>query len=311
MRVTVTGGLGFIGSFVAEELVRRGHDVLVIDRCIGNVVEDVDGAKVVRRDVREIEPEALFPQDLIVHCAAPVGAVALLTNAESVTHEIVDVTHHVARIALHQGTPIINISTSEVYGFSGEYHESDDLRVPDKHSARLEYAVGKIASEHLLHGFKELAFTNIRPFNVTGPRQTSAKGFVLPTFCEQALAGEPLTVFGDGTQERAFTSVYDLAMTIADIAERESHTGETFNVGNPHNQTSINGLARRVLEITGSDSPIHHTDGKAVHGEGYEEAEGIVKVPNISALRDAGFAPPMRALDDLIHLTLQDQKVAA
>ena len=308
MRVTVTGGLGFIGSFVAEELVRRDHTVTVIDRCIGNVVDEIDGATVHCHDVRRGH---LHSPDVVVHCASPVGAVALLSNHESITHEIVDVTNHVARECAATGVRLVNISSSEVYGFSGEYVETDDLRVPDKHSARLEYAVGKIAGEHLLHGFEDLHFTNIRPFNVTGPRQTSAKGFVLPTFAEQAAAGDPLTVFGDGTQRRAFTSVYDIAHVICDIVEADDFTGETYNVGCPMNETSVIDLAQRVIEITGSGSEIVLTDGKAVHGRNYEEAEGTVKIPNVGKLTRSGVQAPNQSLDELIELTIADQKVAA
>ena len=308
MRVTVTGGLGFIGSFVSEELIRRGHMVTIIDRCEGNVVDELDGAMIHRQDVRRGH---LHSPDVVVHCAAPVGAVALLTNQESITHEIVDVTNHVAKECAWTNTPLINVSSSEVYGFSGEYAETDDLRVPDKHSARLEYAVGKIAGEHLLHGFKDLRFTTVRPFNVTGPRQTSAKGFVLPTFAEQAQSGDPLTVFGDGTQRRAFTSVYDLAHVIADIVEDDDFARETYNVGCPENETSILELANRVVEATGSSSEIVLTDGKAIHGEAYEEAEGIVKVPNVGKLARAGIQPPNQTLDELIQLTIEDQKVVA
>lgn len=306
MRVTVSGGLGFIGSFVSEELIRRGHHVTIIDRERGNVVDDIEGASVVRCDVRDTH---LYAPDAVVHCAAPVGAVALLYNQDSVTHEIVDVTKHVAHLCARESAPLVNISTSEVYGFSGEYVETDDLRVPDKHSARLEYAVGKIAGEHLLHGCPGLDFTNIRPFNVTGPRQTSAKGFVLPTFVEQALQNIPLTVFGDGSQRRAFTSVFDLARFICCSLDQPFNR-QTINVGNPDNDTTIIDLAQRVIDATSSHSTINFTSGKIVHGEAYEEAEGKVKVPIITQARHRGFFP-QDSLDDLIAATIAHVPVAA
>jgi UDP-glucose 4-epimerase len=307
MRITVTGGLGFLGSFICEQLLERGHTVTAIDDMSANVVDSIDGVHATHVDCRH---HSYYDAEAVVHCASPVGAVALLDRPYSITHEITDTTHSVARACNTLGIPMLNISTSEVYGFSGEYRESDTLQVPHKFSARLEYAVGKMAGEHTLHGFKDLRFTTIRPFNVTGPRQTSLKGFVLPTFVEQALEGKDLTVFGSGQQERSFTSVNDVARFICDLIHRDNFDRQTVNVGNPNNRTSVIELAHRVCEITGSDSEILFTDGKAIHGEGYEEAEGFVKVPSINVARSQGFVPT-DTLDDLIELTIADQKVAA
>lgn len=303
MRVIVTGGLGFIGSFTCEHLRDLGHEVTAIDDLSANVVEQIDGVRSVIGDLREVD---YSNADAVVHCASPVGAVALLHSFRSIPHEIADTTHHVALRCASLGIPMVNISTSEVYGFSGEYHESDSLTVPNKHSARIAYAVGKIAGEHVLHGFEDLAFTTIRPFNVTGPRQTSAKGFVLPTFIEQAQAGEPLTVFEDGKQERSFTSVYDVTRFIGRLLTERRFKRETFNVGNPENRTSVLALARSVIERTGSTSDITFTSGKAVHGAAYEEAEGIVKVPSITRAAAAGFNP-QDSLDHLIDLAAADR----
>lgn len=305
MRIYVTGGLGFIGSFTCEHLRDLGFDVVAVDDLSSNVVACVDGVTTVVEDLRRV---GFSRADAVVHCASPVGAVALLHARASITHEIVDTTHHVATRCASLGIPLVNIATSEVYGFSGEYHESDSLTVPDKHSARIEYAVGKIAGEHLLYGFKDLRFISLRPFNVTGPRQTAAKGFVLPTFVEQAQAGDPLTVFEDGKQERAFTSVYDVARFIARTITERNFDRRAYNVGNPDNRTTVLGLAKRVLEQTGSASEITFTTGKAVHGEGYEEAEGIVKVPNIARARSAGWSP-RDSLDSLIRKTIEDSNV--
>lgn len=301
MKVFVTGGLGFIGSFTCEHLRDLGFEVVAIDDLSANVVSEIDGVTVTINDLREVDYSSA---DCVVHCASPVGAVALLSQ-DSIVHEIADTTHHVASRCASLGIPMVNIATSEVYGFSGEYRESDSLTVPDKHSARIGYAVGKIAGEHILHGFKDLSFTNIRPFNVTGPRQTSAKGFVLPTFVEQALAGDPLTVFEDGKQERAFTSVYDIARFIGRVVTERTFDRRTFNVGNPENRTSIVGLAATVIAKTDSTSEITFTTGKAVHGDAYEEAEGIVKVPNIARARSIGWTPH-DSLYSLIQKTIKE-----
>lgn len=305
MKVFVTGGLGFIGSFTCEHLRDLGHEVVAIDDLSSNVVTGIDGVTTVVEDLRRV---GFSRADAVVHCASPVGAVALLHARASITQEIVDTTHYVAAHCASLGIPLVNISTSEVYGFSGEYHETDSLTVPDKHSARIEYAVGKTAGEHLLYGFKDLRFISLRPFNVTGPRQTSAKGFVLPTFVEQAQAGDPLTVFEDGKQERAFTSVYDVARFIGRAITHRTFDRRAYNVGNPGNRTTINALAQRVLDLTGSDSTVIHTTGKAVHGEAYEEAEGRVKVPSIARANSVGWSPH-DTLDQLIAKTIEDSNV--
>jgi nucleoside-diphosphate-sugar epimerase len=305
MRVVVTGGLGFIGSHVAERYRDDGHHVVIIDNGSGAVVHDIPGTTVIRDDVRNIDLGHLRG-DLIVHCASPVGAVGLLSLAGRIVTDIVGVTAHVTEAAARTDCPLVNISSSEVYGFSGTYSEADSCIVPAKHSARLEYAVGKLAAEHAVIGTPGLRSITIRPFNVAGPRQTRAKGFVLPTFVEQARAGRPLTVFGDGHQERSFTAVYDVVDFIANLRHGD-FDGRVVNVGNPHNRTTVRDLADDVIGLVGADSEVIFTTGKAVHGDAYEEAEGIVKVPDTTRANLMGWQPRVD-LDRLIMLTASDME---
>lgn len=313
MHVLITGGLGFIGSFLAEQYLQDGHEVTILDDLSANVVPTVPGATVRVGDCGNLAMLYATGKhaDLVVHAASPVGAVALLDHAGGIASEIMHTTSTVVRYCRDRGLPVVNISTSEVYGFSGTYTETDACIVPAKRNARLEYGVGKLAAEFTVANTRDLQSVTVRPFNVAGPRQTSAKGFVLPTFCEQALARRPLTVFGDGSQERCFTAVHDLARFIANL--RVDHfDGRVVNVGTPTNRTTVAGLADLVLSRTGGGL-INYTDGKAIHGEDYEEAEGHTKCPNATLAESMGWKPTV-TLPDLVDLTLseiQEARVAA
>jgi nucleoside-diphosphate-sugar epimerase len=316
MIVAVTGGLGFIGSALVEAFVAREHSVLVVDSGRASVVEDPRelGATEVLISDAATWASALergeWPAvpDLIVHAAAPVGSAGVIEYRGTIVWEIARLTWALARAALVQEIPLLNISSSEVYGRSGVYRESDPLQVPMRPSARLEYAIGKIAGEAIVMNLAaagRLRALSIRPFNVAGPRQDRSKGFVLPTFAEQALAGEPLTVFGNGEQQRAFTAVSDLAELITGgYLEEAPWAGEIFNAAAPENRTSILGLARKVIALAGSSSEVAFTSGREVFGPLYEEAEGFHKLPVCAEAQALGWRPAL-SLDDLIGQTLR------
>jgi nucleoside-diphosphate-sugar epimerase len=140
----------------------------------------------------------------------------------------------------------------------------------------------------------------IRPFNIVGPRQSSAGGFVMPTFVQQALAGEPITVFASGGQVRSFTSSTDLGRFLTDFWDDAVEGDQVvYNVGNPANRTTVQGLAERVKELVGSSSPIVRADGREVHGPLYMEAESYEKVPVLGAAPELGWEPRV-GLDELI-----------
>jgi nucleoside-diphosphate-sugar epimerase len=198
--------------------------------------------------------------------------------------------------------PLCMFSSAEVYGRSGLLGEDDDIRVPVPYNTRIEYAIAKTLIECMMvnslnRGLRAIA---IRPFNVVGPRQSRAGGFVMPTFVQQALVGEPITVFATGKQVRAFTSATDLSRFLTDFWDQalESQTN-VFNVGNPDNRTTVEDLAQRIKELLGSDSEIVHIDGKKVYGPMYMEAESFEKVPVLSGASDLGWEPEV-GLDELI-----------
>lgn len=314
MRVLVTGGLGFIGSEVARQHVARGDQVVIIDDLSGNVVDDVPGTDVHAGrewDLANVSSTAVLDVvdhcDRIIHAASPVGAVGVIHHQGWIVSKIVAATDTAARVAMATGAKLVNISSSEVYGFPGRYRETDSVVIPAGATARREYAVGKLAGEYLVAGrATDVPAVNIRPFNVVGPGQPAAKGFVLPTFCEQAHAGRPLTVFRPGSQERAFTAVWDVARFIVDHVDAADWTGEVVNVGNPDNMISVLGLANLVLAYAGvghaNQRLVEMTTGREVWGDGFNEADGTTKLPDPTRALGMGWVPKV-GLRELVERT--------
>lgn len=303
-RLLVTGGLGFIGSYAAEEFAREGWHVEIVDDRRGNVVEGKpEGVVAVHTascEDRGVIGRLLLGErkpDLVLHCASPVGPGAIATGDRHVTEAIIEPTIAISRACSIRSIPLIHISTSEVYGKSGVCSESDSCEIPAGDAPRLEYAVGKIAAEKIaLHANAAV----VRPFNVTGARQDSAKGFVVPNFVEAALEGRPLYVFRPGSQRRAIMSVHDLVASFLRIAERPDAFGQTFNIGAPENETSVISLAERIVSLLGSSSRIEITDGTAVWGAKWTEAAGFHKLPSIAKAEARLDWEPLVSLDSVI-----------
>jgi nucleoside-diphosphate-sugar epimerase len=310
-RVLITGGLGFIGSHLADAYAARGWRVTALDDLSANVVQN-DHQTVStfwHLDAAHISPFVVAGHDLVVHAASPVGAAGILGVAGRIVGRIVATTQAVVDACIETGVPLVSISTSEVYGRTGRSSETDPLQVPAHYSPRLEYAVGKAAAEQTVGvaaQHRGLRAVQIRPWNVVGPREAASKGFVLPRFCDQAMRGKPLTVFGRGSQERALTGVWDLARFICDHLpdQREWH-GQPYNVGAESNRTSMLALAHRVRIALGSSSEVVFTDGRAVFGPLFEEAAGTTKLPDARRAAALGWAPEYD-LDRIIHATAID-----
>lgn len=309
MTSIVTGGAGFIGSHLVDALAARGERVLVIDDMRNHASGPRRGGYWARRpdycddwssdvhltylsvadadDARQvIESHA----DTIYHLADPVGPVGLLPLAGHIASDILRDAASVRDWASRFGARLIYVSTSEVYGSpEGLNSEHTPRTFQHGHSARMEYAVAKLAAETMLRNTPDLDVRIVRPFNVAGPRQREDGGFVLPRFIRQALAGEPLTVYTPGTQRRAFTHVRDIVEGIVLAAER-GKPGEDYNLGNAANECDILTLAREVLEVTGSSSAIEVVDPVDLWGPAFREAPD--KVPDATkAARELGWVP--------------------
>lgn len=268
MRAIVTGGAGFIGSHLVDHLVDDGLDVTVVDNLTtGQHIHET--AKTVAVSVRNFVPE---PADVIFHLASPVGPVGVLSQAGRIAADVVADAVTVAAWARAYDAPLVYVSTSELYGpQTGACAESLPRVTPAGHSARMEYAVAKLAAETMLLNTPGLDVRIVRPFNVAGPRQRPEGGFVLPRFIAQALAHEPLTVYTPGNQLRAFTHVLDIVDGLIAVAAR-GHAGDVFNLGNAANLTTIGDLAERVLELVWPEGEIALVDPHALWGPAFREA---------------------------------------
>lgn len=283
--VLITGGLGFVGSHLADRLVQEGCKLVLVDNLTTNVADPEDYRNTCEVIVDSVENchERLssYRFDEIYHLASHVGPAGVLQHAGEIARATILTGDIATKLALSQKSRLLLASTSEVYGQTGTLHEDIDCVVPSKYTVRLEYAAAKLTSEIAALNKARVSdlFVNVvRPFNIAGPRQLPDGGFVLPRFVVAALNGTPLTVFGDGSQIRAFTDVRDIvAGLIAMMTGTKSNM--VLNLGNPANEVSILKLAQLVVQISGSRSEIKLVDPKELFGPLYEE--GTERVPNV------------------------------
>lgn len=298
MTVLVTGGAGFIGSHLVDVLVAQGEPVTVIDDLrTGDHVPDSGRVMFIERSIAD----ANFPRttEIIYHLAGPVGPVGVLRQAGHIVEQVVSDALRMRTAAQRANCPLIYISTSEIYGANGHDRIPEDAPrvIQAGHTARMEYAVAKLAAETMLLNSTDLDVRIVRPFNVAGPRQKVDGGFVLPRFIAQAKANKPLTVYTPGTQRRAFTHVDD----IVDGIWRVGHFAlakTVWNLGNADNECSIAELAAEVVELLSSDSRIDVLDPKTLWGDAFAEAPD--KVPNAEAAKDMLGWRPSRTRADVI-----------
>ncbi len=291
--VLVTGGFGFLGrQLVLRLLEDDGACVHVVDDLSTSTLDvarfaaraAADRPGLLTYDVTTVAGYAgralAFPGshprfDEIYHLASIVGPVGVLSHAGRIVGDVVGDVVRVMALAKRHGARLCDVSTSEVYGGgrAGACAETDPRVVPARVTVRLEYAVAKLAGEIAIENTAqsgEMSAVIVRPFNIAGPGQSAAGGFVLPRFVGQARSGQPLTVYGDGTAVRAFTHVTDVADGVVRAARRGR--SPVYNLGRPANRTTILDLARRVLRATGSTSPIVHVDPCTLHGPRFAEA---------------------------------------
>jgi UDP-glucose 4-epimerase len=323
MTILISGGAGFLGSHLTERLLEDRFDVRVVDDLRSSVLtreawQDElgpvwDRLEFYQESIQLHQRRGSGNERLtgIFHLAAPVGPAGILPFAGNIIKEIVDGTYAVIDLALRSKCRLVYVSTSEVYngGEDGLCSETTPCIVPlDKPSARLEYAAGKIAGEIAVMNTPDLDWIVIRPFNISGARQSSKGGFVLPRFVQQALAGQPLTVFGDGSQRRAFTHVADIVDGLV-LAMERGKSGQAYNLGNPANRKTIKQLAATVIlstPLANLREPYCFTDGKAVYGPAYAEAAD--KFPNADkAMTELGWTPT-RSIDETVRDVIEYER---
>jgi UDP-glucose 4-epimerase len=304
-RVLVTGGAGFIGSHLCEALVERGDEVYVIDDLSTGRLENVaqlDGHRAFHFTSGTILNYPLLESlvrkvDRIFHLAAVVGVQKIIEVPIDTIEINVLGAHNVLTLAARHNKPCLLASSSEVYGKSNKhpFTEDDDAVYGPTTKSRWGYACSKAIDEFLALAYfrsKKLPITIARLFNTTGPRQTGRYGMVLPRFVEQALRGEPITVFGSGQQSRCFADVSDVVTALILLTGIPEAAGQVFNIGNPE-EITIGELAGLVKEITESASPIRLIPYDEAYQPGFEDMQR--RVPNIEKLhRLTGFSPKIK-----------------
>jgi UDP-glucose 4-epimerase len=310
VRALLTGGAGFIGSHLAERLLELGHEVHVLDNLSTGSIDNITHLKgragfsyVIDTVTNEpLLAEMIDQCDVVFHLAAAVGVKLIVEQPVHTIETNVHGTEVVLKHANKKKRLVIIASTSEVYGKSADvpFREGADhvLGATVKH--RWAYACSKLIDEFLALAYwkeKKLPIVIVRLFNTVGPRQTGQYGMVLPTFVRQALSGQPITVFGDGTQSRSFTYVADVVDALIKLAQEPRAVGEVFNIGNTE-EVTIRELAERVKRITSSSSPIQLIPYDEAYEAGFEDMPR--RVPDISKVGQLVGYQPRLALDEII-----------
>ncbi len=317
-RILVTGGFGFVGGHLIDVLTQDNTNAVhVVDNLSSSpipysiLLAELGSRPNLTYDIASVRDycraSPCSEWDQVYHLASVVGPAGVLRHAGQITRTIVEDTYLMMDLAERAGARLLDVSTSEVYGGGQDGYCSEDLPkiVPAKTTVRLEYAVAKLACETSLinaTAVSRLDVVIVRPFNISGPRQSGVGGFVLPRFIALAMSNLPLTVFGDGRQLRAFTHVRDIAEGLVAAMEHGA-TATCYNLGNPSNRTSIDALADLVIEVTGSGSQKVYIDPKTIYGPLYAEASD--KYPNADlAFRELEWRPRFR-IPDIVKQTLQ------
>ena len=302
MKIFITGGAGFIGSHLATRFLERGDRVLLLDDLSTGSMDNL--AHLAGRDGFEyrigsaldvpLVAECLDRCDATVHLAAAVGVRLIVERPVHTIETNIRATEVVLAAAAKKQKPVLIASTSEVYGKSAKipFAEEDDLQLGPTTHSRWAYACSKALDEWLGLAYyreKKVPVTVVRFFNTVGPRQTGRYGMVLPSFAAQALAGEPITVYGDGTQSRCFGHVQDAVEALLRLLATPASVGGVFNVGSDEEVTILR-LAEMVRDAAGSRSEIKLVPYAEAYAEGFEDMQR--RVPDLSKLeRTIGFRP--------------------
>ncbi len=318
IRFLVTGGAGFIGSHLCETLLENEHFVVALDNLqtgsIRNIEHLLGHPNFVFVEDSVLNERVLAKYvgmcDIALHLAAAVGVKYILEHPiESLAVNIAG-TEMLLSQAVNFKKRVFLASTSEVYGKqTGEVlQETDDLRIGSTSIFRWSYACSKALDEFMALAYARsnaLPVVVGRLFNTVGPRQLGKYGMVIPRFVERALTGQPLLVYGDGTQSRTFTHVKDAVELIYRLVMSPAAWGQVFNIAGSDTVT-INDLARRVIEKTGSSSPVEYVPLEQVYGPDFEDIER--RVPSLNKLRAVVGTTPGTGLGQILDDVIAEKR---
>ncbi len=317
MRVLITGGAGFIGSHLADAYLHRGDEVFVIDDLSTGRIENIQHLKANPRFHYTIESVHNFPVtaelvdqcDVVFHLAAAVGVKLIVESPVRTIETNVRGTEVVLTIANKKKKKVMVASTSEVYGLSTDvpFREDGNLVMGATTKGRWSYACSKAIDEFLALAYwreRKLPTIVVRLFNTVGPRQTGQYGMVIPTFVKQALAGRPITIYGDGSQTRCFGYVGDVVGALMKLMEHKEAVGQVFNIGS-NQEISILALAQRIKELTRSRSEIVFVPYDEAYEEGFEDMPR--RVPDITKVSELVDFRPRMPLDGILGTVIEYQ----
>lgn len=318
MKALITGGAGFIGSHLADRLLADGHQVVVLDDLSTGRYENIEHllgrpdfefvlGSILNADLLD---DCVARCDTVFHLAAAVGVQLIVEKPLESLATNIRGSELVFEKAHKYDTRILVASTSEIYGknTSDRLGEDDDRILGSPLKSRWSYSEAKAIDEILAYTYwrqKGLRSVIVRLFNTVGPRQTGHYGMVIPRFVNQALRDEPLTVYGDGTQQRCFCYVGDIVEALVRLIDTEDAYGQVFNLGGSE-EVSIRTLAERVIARAGSSSTIRMIPYDEAYEAGFEDMER--RVPNTDrAAATVGFTQTLD-LDGIIDSVLEDQR---
>jgi len=319
MKVLVTGGAGFIGSHLVEQLLAEGHEVTILDNLSTGRLDNVRSFEsnpkfhiVVGDILNETLVDKLVERvDWVFHLAAAVGVQLIVKDPLRSMMTNIRGSEIVLENVYRYHKKVLITSTSEIYGknTSDALKEDDDRILGSPLKTRWSYSTSKAVDEILAFIYwkeKKVPTVIVRLFNTVGPRQTGHYGMVIPRFVDQALKGQPITVYGTGDQSRCFMYVKDAVKGMISLMQRPEAEGQVFNLGN-RSEISMNKLAEKIIQMTQSTSKIIHIPYDQAYEEGFEDMQR--RVPDISkAARVAGFNPE-KSLDDILKMVIESQRV--
>ncbi len=318
MKTLITGGAGFIGSHLSEYLLSKGDRVTIIDDLSTGSIENIAHLKTDKKFTYRIDTvmnrpllaELIDDCDRIFHLAAAVGVRLIVESPVRTIETNIRATELVLELANKKNRKVLVASTSEVYGKSTDvpFREDGDLVIGATTKGRWSYACSKAVDEFYALAYwkeKKCPVLIARLFNTVGPRQTGRYGMVMPTFVRQALAGQPITVYGDGRQRRCFTHVKDCVWALAHLMKEPKAVGQVYNVGS-RQEVSIGEHARMVRRRTGSKSPIKLIPYGQAYEEGFEDMPR--RVPDLKKIGRLIGYKPTRSLENIIDDVIRNSQ---